>query len=88
MRICLLFVDRMETIALQSFSLDADEFVNALSEQAGDHSVQTLLDDALLTLTQYCCDQQSLTWCRCHLHTKCGTNVSAPAQKLTGHVTK
>lgn len=55
MRIRLLFVDRMETIALQSFSLDADEFVNALSEQAGDHSVQTLLDDALLTLTQVIC---------------------------------
>lgn len=40
---------------VQSFSLDADESVNALSEQAGDHSVQTLLDDALLTLTQVIC---------------------------------
>ncbi len=37
------------------FSPDAEDFVNAMSEQAGELSVQALQDDALLTLTQTVC---------------------------------
>ena len=35
-----------------------------------------------------CCDQQSLTRCRCQLHNTCGPNFRAPAQKLTGFMSK